>query len=146
MKMFIASVIVAVFLLTGALVKAQTNGLPLPVEKVLIQYGLPKDSLGIFIQDVTGVRPLLTWNENKSFNPASTIKLLTTWVAVDVLGPAYTWKTFAYVQDPIQKGHLLGDLTFKGEGDPFLVTEYFWKFLHGLHDRGLRHIAGDLTY
>jgi D-alanyl-D-alanine carboxypeptidase/D-alanyl-D-alanine-endopeptidase (penicillin-binding protein 4) len=33
----------------------------------------------------------------------------------------------------------------KGHGDPFLVTEYLWKLLHGLRDRGLRNIAGDLV-
>jgi D-alanyl-D-alanine carboxypeptidase/D-alanyl-D-alanine-endopeptidase (penicillin-binding protein 4) len=78
-------------------------------------------------------------------NPASAIKLVTTFVALDVLGPGYVWGTDAYVDAPIEKGRLTGDLYLKGGGDPFLVTERFWSFLRGLRDAGLRDIDGELV-
>ncbi len=55
-------------------------------------------------------------------NPGSTIKLLTTLVAIDLLGPAYTWKTDVFVLGDVENGRLEGDLVLKGYGDPFLVS------------------------
>lgn len=121
------------------------NTLPGPVRNVLKRYRIPERSLSVFVQDVGGHAPLLAVSEQTPRNPASTIKLLTTFIALDELGPAYTWKTEAYTAAPIRNGRLDGDLYLKGYGDPYLVVEYFWKFLRGLRHTGLGHIAGDLV-
>ncbi|MCP4409836.1 MAG: D-alanyl-D-alanine carboxypeptidase/D-alanyl-D-alanine-endopeptidase [Gammaproteobacteria bacterium] len=120
------------------------TSLPPVVSKALADQGLPADSLSVFVQQVSNSRPLLSFGASTPRNPASTIKLLTTFVALDELGPAYTWKTEVYISGQIHQGRLDGDLIVKGHGDPFLVTEYLWKLLRGLRDRGLHHIAGDL--
>ncbi|MEN8129447.1 MAG: D-alanyl-D-alanine carboxypeptidase/D-alanyl-D-alanine-endopeptidase [Pseudomonadota bacterium] len=118
--------------------------LPSVVSKALAKQGLPADSLSVFVQESSNSRPLLNFGARIPRNPASTIKLLTTFVALDELGPTYTWKTEVYISGAIHEGLLDGDLIIKGHGDPFLVTEYLWKLLRGLRDRGLRRIAGDL--
>jgi D-alanyl-D-alanine carboxypeptidase/D-alanyl-D-alanine-endopeptidase (penicillin-binding protein 4) len=120
------------------------NVLPTPVLETLDKWGISATGLSIFIQEVSASKPLLRIADQAPRNPASTIKLLTTFIAMETLGPAFTWATEAYVSGPIRQGRLDGDLILKGHGDPFLVTEYLWKLLYGLRIRGLRHITGDL--
>ncbi len=100
--------------------------------------------LSIVVQPVEGDAPVLAFNANIPRSPASTLKLLTTLVALEDLGPAYTWKTEAYTTAPIHDGRLEGDLYIKGYGDPDLVIEDFWRFLHGLRDLGISDIGGNL--
>jgi D-alanyl-D-alanine carboxypeptidase/D-alanyl-D-alanine-endopeptidase (penicillin-binding protein 4) len=119
--------------------------LPRTVTKLLSQQDVPLSSISIFVQDVREHEPLLALNPDRPRNPASTIKLLTTFASLDVLGPAFTWLTELYTNGVVHNGRLKGDLIIKGQGDPFLVTEYVWKLLHGARDRGLQHIDGDLV-
>lgn len=121
------------------------TALPAEVGKLLKRHKIPTSALSIYVQDVSSTRPVFAWRADTPRNPASTIKLLTTFAAMDVLGPAYTWETAALAHGPMRDGYLEGDLVLKGGGDPFLVTERMWKFLRELRDTGLSHIAGDLV-
>lgn len=55
--------------------------------------------------------------------PASNQKLVTTYAALGILGPDYTFTTQAVAATPPVAGVLDGDLYLVGSGDPFLVTE-----------------------
>lgn len=136
-------VLLAFFLPVHALHGA--TALPPQVGKLLKKHKIPGSALSVYVQDVSSTHPTLAWRANTPRNPASTIKLLTTFAAMDVLGPAYIWKTSALAHGPMRDGYLEGDLVLKGGGDPFLVTEKMWKFLRELRDTGLSHIAGDLV-
>ncbi|MDX1653704.1 MAG: D-alanyl-D-alanine carboxypeptidase/D-alanyl-D-alanine-endopeptidase [Candidatus Competibacteraceae bacterium] len=118
--------------------------LPEPVTRALAAAGLPSDSLGVWVQPLDKDRPRLAFNAGRAFNPASTIKLVTTLAALEILGPDYTWTTRAWSDGRIRGGRLEGDLYLEGRGDPFLVTEYFVKLLRGLRRRGIDTIAGNL--
>jgi D-alanyl-D-alanine carboxypeptidase/D-alanyl-D-alanine-endopeptidase (penicillin-binding protein 4) len=72
------------------------------------------------------------------------MKLVTTYAALELLGPAYRWKTEAYAAAPTREGVLEGDLLLKGYGDPKLDLEAFWTLLRALRGKGLREIRGDL--
>jgi serine-type D-Ala-D-Ala carboxypeptidase/endopeptidase (penicillin-binding protein 4) len=89
--------------------------------------------------------PLLSHNAAQAMNPASTMKLLTTYAALELLGPTYTWKTEAYAGGKLQGDTLQGDLILKGYGDPKLTLENFWLLLGKLRALGLREIRGDLV-
>ncbi len=78
-------------------------------------------------------------------NPASVMKLVTTYAALDLLGPAYRWKTEVYATAPVREGVLDGDLVLKGYGDPKLDLEAFWVLLRALRGKGLQAIRGDLV-
>jgi D-alanyl-D-alanine carboxypeptidase/D-alanyl-D-alanine-endopeptidase (penicillin-binding protein 4) len=120
------------------------NTLPPAVQKSLNLRKVPDDSLSIYVENLETGEPLLTWNEAVPRNPASVAKLVTTLVALDVLGPAYTWKTEVYVVGE-QKGDVLdGDLLLKGYGDPWLVTERVWQMLRQIRQKGIKQITGDL--
>ena len=89
-------------------------------------------------------RPLIAFGDERALNPASTIKLLTTFAALDLLGPAYQWTTEIHTNGPLQGDTLTGDLIIKGLGDPRLTLENFWLMLRALRARGVRDIRGDL--
>ncbi len=118
--------------------------LPVGVRAVLELRQVPDESLSVWIQDVESGEVVLDWLATEPRNPASTMKLLTTLVALDVLGPAYRWKTDVYAMGDINNGTLFGDLALKGYGDPFLVTERIWQMLQDIRHAGIRIITGDL--
>src|SRR3970040_771256 len=105
---------------------AVAAGLPPAVLKALRAAGIPQTSVGAVVQEVGAARPLLAVNARESLNPASTMKLVTTYAALELLGPAYKWKTEVYLDGD--------DVVLRGFGDPKLNYESFWTLL-----RSLRH-------
>jgi D-alanyl-D-alanine carboxypeptidase/D-alanyl-D-alanine-endopeptidase (penicillin-binding protein 4) len=95
--------------------------------------------------DTQAARPVVAVGDERALNPASTIKLLTTFAALDQLGPAYRWTTELYADGPLQGDVLNGNLIVKGYGDPRLTLENFWLMLRSLRARGVREIRGDLV-
>lgn len=120
------------------------TGLPQSINKVLQHRNLPAQSLSIYVESLDTGEAILSWNEAEPRNPASVMKILTTLVALDVLGPTYRWKTNLYVIGDVDKGQLKGDLLLQGSGDPFLVTHRFWQMLRMLRQAGIHNIDGDL--
>ena len=78
-------------------------------------------------------------------NPASVMKLVTTYAALDLLGPAYSWVTPVYMEGAVRDGTLYGNLYIRGLGDPKLVTERLWLLLRRVQGLGVRQIAGDIV-
>jgi D-alanyl-D-alanine carboxypeptidase/D-alanyl-D-alanine-endopeptidase (penicillin-binding protein 4) len=119
--------------------------LPPPIAAALARAAIPQSAVALFVQDVDAGKPALSFNAGQPMNPASTIKLVTTFAALELLGPSYTWKTEAYLAGPLAGDVLDGDLVLKGHGDPRLTIEHFWLLLRALRARGLREIRGDLV-
>jgi D-alanyl-D-alanine carboxypeptidase/D-alanyl-D-alanine-endopeptidase (penicillin-binding protein 4) len=126
-----------------AIVRSET--LPEPLSRALARAGIPQSAVAFYVREIGAPRPLLAIGANRALNPASTIKLLTTYAALELLGPAYRWPTEAYAAVPPAQGVLAGDLILKGFGDPKLTLENFWLLLRELRARGLREIRGDLV-
>src|SRR5688500_18232026 len=97
------------------------------------------------------VKPLdggtLGWsaNDRKPLNPASTMKIVTTYSALHLLGPAFTFRTEVYAEGPMVSDSLRGDLFVRGGGDPKLVIEDLWLLVDRLRGFGIREIRGDLV-
>lgn len=134
---------ICIFGLCSGAVKA--TPLPEPVKAELKRAHIPLSSVAIVVQEEHQDAPELSLNAGQAMNPASTMKLLTTFAALETLGPAYRWKTEAYLNGALEDGVLQGDLVFKGYGDPKLTVEQFWMWLRELRHRGLREIRGDLV-
>ena len=66
------------------------------------------------------------------------MKIVTTWSALEILGPAYTWPTEVYFLGEFDGRKLDGNLALKGYGDPYLVVEELWKLLRALRRLGAR--------
>ena len=123
---------------------ASDDILPLPVQSALNHRQISYDTLSIHVEDLESGEVILRWRDEVPRNPGSTIKLLTTLVALDVLGPTYAWQTNVYALGPVNDGKLDGDLLLKGHGDPFLVTERVWQLMRKIRQAGIREIQGDL--
>jgi serine-type D-Ala-D-Ala carboxypeptidase/endopeptidase (penicillin-binding protein 4) len=64
-------------------------------------------------------------NQEKSFIPASCMKLFTTAAALDTLGCSFTYKTTIYQKGTVDtQGVLHGDLIIRGVGDPSISGRY----------------------
>jgi D-alanyl-D-alanine carboxypeptidase/D-alanyl-D-alanine-endopeptidase (penicillin-binding protein 4) len=87
----------------------------------------------------------LSYRADAAINPASIAKLTTTFAALELLGPAYTWRTPVFVDGPIEGGVLQGNLYIQGQGDPKLVAERLWLLLRRVQGLGIRTIAGDIV-
>jgi D-alanyl-D-alanine carboxypeptidase/D-alanyl-D-alanine-endopeptidase (penicillin-binding protein 4) len=120
-------------------------GLPAPVAQELKAAGIPLAVVAVVTQAVDDAYPRIALNPELPMNPASTMKLLTTFAALDMLGPAFTWQTEALVSGNLAEGVLEGDLILRGGGDPKLTWENLGRLLHQLRIRGLREIRGDLV-
>lgn len=124
---------------------AHAADLPAQAERVLTGHGIPSDAVSILVQAVGSAEPVLSHFPDVPRNPASVMKLVTTWTALEVLGPAYRWPTEVYFDGEFDGAKLDGDLVLKGYGDPYLVLEEYWKLLRALRRTGLEEIAGGLV-
>lgn len=123
---------------------AQAAALPASVKLAAKAAGIPLTALGLAVQEVGADGFLLQHNAQQAFSPASTMKLVTSTAALQILGPNYTWKTPVYGNGVLQGNTWQGDLIIKGSFDPKLVLENFWLLLRQLRAKGITHIHGNI--
>jgi serine-type D-Ala-D-Ala carboxypeptidase/endopeptidase (penicillin-binding protein 4) len=134
---------VAVLLLASAMVARAE--LPRAVGRAFLDHGIPLNRVAIVVQEVGKPRPLFAYDADRPMNPASVMKLVTTFAALEILGRDYRWKTEAYLDGPLVNGVLAGDLILKGYGDPKITVEQWQAFMAALRAGGLDTIDGDLA-
>jgi D-alanyl-D-alanine carboxypeptidase/D-alanyl-D-alanine-endopeptidase (penicillin-binding protein 4) len=124
---------------------AAAQGIPAPVADELKRAGVPPESVALIVREAGGDRTLVSHQAAKPMNPASVMKLATTAAALDLLGPAFAFKTEIFTRGKVQGGVLDGDLYVKGSADPKLTYEKLWMAVRQLKERGIREIKGDLV-
>ncbi|TXH74346.1 D-alanyl-D-alanine carboxypeptidase/D-alanyl-D-alanine-endopeptidase [Thiobacillus sp.] len=132
-------------LFAGLSVAAHAESLPSAFTTALQQAGIPLDHVAVVVQPLDTDKPLISHNADAALNPASVMKLVTSFAALNQLGPDYVWKTDVWAEGPIRDGVLEGDLVIKGYGDPTLTLERMWLLQRELRARGVRHIRGNLV-
>jgi len=125
------------------MVDAQATELPALVEQALVAEQLPANSLSVYVHAVEEPSPLLSYQVEVPRNPASAMKIVTTWAALNLLGPAYSWTTELVTESELKGGKLGGDIYLRGSGDPFLVTERLWHLLRNVRRHGVDTVSGD---
>ena len=73
----------------------------------LVAARIPADAAAVVVMPLDGGALSFRANDRKPMNPASTMKLVTTYSALHLLGPAYTFRTEVLVDGP---GHRAGQL------------------------------------
>ena len=136
--------------LSALLLLAPTHAAAVPVlapeiEQALRREGVPLEAVSVLVQEVGSGNTRLTLNAQKPVNPASLAKLLTTYAALDQLGPAFTWKTPVWLAGRVQNGVLEGSLHLQGRGDPKLTVERLWLLMQRLRQMGIAEIRGDIV-
>jgi len=131
-------------------------------EKFVQAAPVDKGEWGLLVIDAATGDTLYEKNADKYFVPASNMKLLTTALALDTLGPNYRFRTTMETNGTLSPdGKLSGDLLLVGRGDPSLSNRKFpfdtkeefdgppEKVLAELADavvaRGVKQISGDIV-
>ncbi|KNE26401.1 MULTISPECIES: D-alanyl-D-alanine carboxypeptidase/D-alanyl-D-alanine endopeptidase [Achromobacter] len=121
---------------------AQVQGLPPDVIRAWKATKLPDSSLSLVVQELGGPR-MVALNAKEPRNPASVMKLVTTWAALSELGPNYVWRTefmTAPGARPDARGVLAGPLYLRAGGDPQFLMQDLWALLRELRLRGVKQI------
>lgn len=139
--MKIRSIIFVIGLLSSFAVHA---ALPQTVADALKKAGVPEQHVAVYVQAVADKTPILEHNAAQAMNTASVMKVVTTHAALDLLSPAYRWKTEIYREGMLANWVLQGDIIIKGYGDPSFKAQDFWRLLMSLRQAGVKKITGDL--
>jgi serine-type D-Ala-D-Ala carboxypeptidase/endopeptidase (penicillin-binding protein 4) len=131
--------------------REDATGLPTPVLKALASVGVKPAAVFVQVQALPAAggaaagRPVTLVSHQAALpaHPASVMKLITTYAALDVLGPDHVWKNQVYVRGTVRQGVLRGDLIVRGSGDPKLVLERMQDLLAQVQAHGVRRIEGD---
>lgn len=125
---------------------AAPETLPGTVLQALKAANIPPQAVAVVARPVDSDKAGVRHRGEASMNPASLMKLVTTTAALEILGPAFTWRTEALTDiAPDANGVLPGDLYLRGSGDPKLTYDRLWLLLRELRGRGVREIRGDLV-
>jgi serine-type D-Ala-D-Ala carboxypeptidase/endopeptidase (penicillin-binding protein 4) len=108
---------------------------------------------GVFVISLRDGRVLYSREGDRTFTPASNMKIYTTAVALDLLGADYRWRTSVYANtEPDGRGTLAGDLILYGRGAPDLSSRVkketpasLVQLADELYKRGLRRVRGDVV-
>jgi serine-type D-Ala-D-Ala carboxypeptidase/endopeptidase (penicillin-binding protein 4) len=134
---------------------------PLPKEmmQALARAGVPASSISVMVQTLPSTAlgsstisliapampPLLKHRVDAVVNPASVMKLITTYAALDQLGADFTWKNRVYIDGTLTQGVLQGNLILRGSGDPKLVLERIDDLFKQVLAKGVREVRGDIV-
>lgn len=122
-------------------------GLPPAVAGALQCARLPDSALGVRVAalDAPATGPSLTHQADRSMQPGSTMKIVTSVVALDRLGPNHRGYTELLTAAPQQGEVLRGDLVLRGGADPELDLPQLWQMFQELRWQGVREIDGDIV-
>ena len=120
--------------------------LPVTVMAALARAHVPLSSMSVVVQRIGAPVPLVAINATQPMLPASTMKLVTTYAGLSLLGPDYRWKTTAYADGEVDtQGVLHGNLYIQGTGDPKLVPEELIDLVDQIRRNGITGIDGALV-
>ena len=108
--------------------------------------------IGFKAVDLTTGKTVASYNASMALTPASTIKIVTTSTALEVLGSNYFYSTSLFYDGVVEDSVLKGNLYIEGSGDPSLGSEFSDKgkeafmdaFLQGIKDKGIKSIEGNV--
>jgi D-alanyl-D-alanine carboxypeptidase/D-alanyl-D-alanine-endopeptidase (penicillin-binding protein 4) len=125
---------------------AAQGTLPPAVAAALQRANLPASAFSAIVAPIAPAGPeRLRHRSEVAVNPASVMKLVTTYAAIDLLGPDFTWRTQFLTDGEARGGALRGNLYIRGGGDPKLVLERLQAAFWTLHSQGVQVVLGDIV-
>jgi D-alanyl-D-alanine carboxypeptidase/D-alanyl-D-alanine-endopeptidase (penicillin-binding protein 4) len=120
--------------------------LPAELTKAFVASGLPLKSFGLYARPVDNdtLPAFAALNAEQAFLMASTTKVVTSLVALDLLGADYRWRTRAYATGAVRGGRLAGDLVIVG-GNAGLTPSELSRWFKQMRTEGLSEIAGHIV-
>ncbi len=114
------------------------------INKIINHSELSKSNYSLYIKNISKQNKIYSYNEQKGFNPASLMKLVTTYAGLQFLGPHYQWKTEVLYTGTIKNKHLYGDLIIKGYGDPTLTYADLSEIIEKVQLGSIQYIHGNI--
>ena len=128
------------------------HDLPPGILKILRQAQVPPSAFSVLVAPLPAdthpthpAAPRLSHHAQHSVNPASVMKLFTTYAGLSLLGPDHVWRNRVYTDGVLRDGVLQGNLIVRGSGDPKLVMERLQDLLAQVQAAGVREIRGDIV-
>ncbi|MEI6661541.1 MAG: D-alanyl-D-alanine carboxypeptidase/D-alanyl-D-alanine-endopeptidase [Comamonadaceae bacterium] len=123
--------------------------IPASIDAQLTKAKIPRDAAAFLVVEAVSssiaAKPRLSHRASAAMQAASVMKLATTFAALELLGPSYTWATPVFIDGAIREGVLYGNVYIQGQGDPKLVLERMWLLLRRLQGAGITSIRGDIV-
>lgn len=136
-------VLLCVILLTLRCIIASQGS---PLEAMLSDPTMRGAWIGVFVQTVENPpQALFGINEDKRFMAASITKLFTVALALEKLGPNFTFVTPVLADGEINGECLNGNLYLKGSGDPSLTRERLRDLARAVNEKGIKLVNGDIV-
>ena len=129
-------------LLAGLGLSAAQAQLPESVSLLLRSANIPEDAMGAIV--LRGNTTVLSHGAERSMQPASTMKLVTTAVGLEQLGPIFRGRTELRTSADVINGVLKGDLILRGGADTDFNADVLEHMLQTLRTQGIVKIKGDL--
>lgn len=118
--------------------------LPEPVTRLLALNNIPEDAIGVLV--IKGDTTVISHLAERPMQPASTMKLVTTMVGLERLGPVFKGRTELRSAGEVKNGVLKGDLVLRGGADVDFSGEALETMLRALRYQGIRRIDGNLVF
>ena len=129
----------------GTLSAAPDEALTASLKKLAAEAWKADIDAGVMVMDLETGEVLFENNADKTYNPASVTKILTTAAVLDALGPGYTFTTTVSRAGRLRGGVLTGDLVVRGDGDPSLTLERLWRIASLVRVAGVTEVTGDIV-
>jgi PBP4 family serine-type D-alanyl-D-alanine carboxypeptidase len=115
------------------------------IDAILEDSSLSQSRTGIKIVSLQSGETWYARDSHLLFHPASNMKLLTTAAGLKVLGTNYKFKTELRTDTTASADSAIGNLYFKGYGNPALNLQDLWWMVFKLKELGVTRITGDLV-
>ena len=120
----------------------------------MISHRVRSGTFGAMVVSLTRGDTLFAKNGGEMMQPASTMKLFSTAVALDRFGPEYSFSTEVLRDGALAPdGKLQGNLYLRGEGDPSMSARFFKDpnlpmatLARSIAAAGVKNVSGDLVY
>jgi D-alanyl-D-alanine carboxypeptidase/D-alanyl-D-alanine-endopeptidase (penicillin-binding protein 4) len=140
------------WLLCTFIAHSQSTAQSTALQNFLLSESLKHAAVSVEIMDLSSGKIMAAHNQNMALTPASTMKLVTTATAWNVLGEKFTYFTPLSYSGTIANDTLLGNLYVEGAGDPTLGSkhteipqeDYLETWLAGIKKAGIQYINGDI--
>ncbi len=125
------------------------------IDRILNSTELKHANVSLSVLDIETGEELASHRPNKSLTPASSLKVLTSLIAMDILTEDFTYKTnISYTGSLDVDGTLKGDIVIMGSGDPTLGSTKFGgkpnfeqvlsQIVQSIQDAGITCIDGSI--
>jgi D-alanyl-D-alanine carboxypeptidase/D-alanyl-D-alanine-endopeptidase (penicillin-binding protein 4) len=109
---------------------------------------------GVMVASLTRGDTLFAQNAGEMMQPASTMKLFSTAVALDRFGPEYRFSTDVLRDGDVgSDGTVQGNIYLRADGDPSMSSRFYKDanlpmatLARSIAEAGVKHVKGDLVY